>query len=74
VEPLIQTPREYILELADLEMPPSTQARLQALMDLNNEGELSEEERADLRALVDLSERIALIRGRARVLLQSAGR
>ena len=73
VESVIQAPSEYILELADLELPASTQAKLQTLMERNNEGALPEAERAELQALVDLCERIALIRGRARTLLRSVG-
>jgi hypothetical protein len=67
----IQAPFEYIEELAHLEFPASTRGKLRDLMDKNTDGTLSGEERRDLRALVELSERMALIRGQAKVLLQS---
>ncbi len=66
----IEAPSEWIEELSSLELPPAAQKRLQALMDANNEGRLDPAESDDLRALVELSERLALVRGRARLLLQ----
>ena len=38
-------------------------------MDRNNEGRLTENERSDLESLVELSERIAILRGKALILL-----
>ncbi|MBI2898993.1 MAG: hypothetical protein HYY17_02330 [Planctomycetes bacterium] len=70
----IQAPFDYIEELANLAFPSATQGKLRDLMDRNNEGTLSEDERRDLQALVELSERLALIRGRAKLLLQSPGK
>ena len=70
----IQAPFEYIEEIANLEFPTVTQGKLRDLMERNNEGGLSDGERQDLQALVELSERLALIRGQAKVLLQSLKR
>lgn len=67
----IQAPFEYIEELAHLEFPSSTRGKLRNLMDRNSEGTITQEEKRDLRALVELSERLALIRGQAKVLLQA---
>jgi hypothetical protein len=43
--------------------------RLQQLMDRNNEGQLTEQERADLAALAELSEQLSLVRAEALYLL-----
>ncbi|MBI2920224.1 MAG: hypothetical protein HYY18_03960 [Planctomycetes bacterium] len=67
----IEAPFEYIEELANLEIPAVTQGKLRDLMDRNTEGKLSEDERQNLQALVELSEQLALIRGQAKVLLKS---
>lgn len=65
----IETPFDLIEAMAAFEFPPATQARFVDLMARNNEGQLAPWERQDLRALVDLSERIAELRGRARLLI-----
>ncbi len=56
-------------ELAALRFPPKTDALLQQLMDRNTEGQLTEAERDELEALVELSERLALVRAQALRLL-----
>ena len=43
--------------------------RLQDLMDRNNEGKLTDQERADLAALAELSEQLSLVRAEALHLL-----
>jgi hypothetical protein len=53
-------------EVADaLRLPQRFDHRMQVLMDLNNEGKLSPEERAELEMLVELSEEMCLIRAAA---------
>jgi hypothetical protein len=66
---VIQAPLEMVEAVAALRLPPRTDARLQALMDRNNEGSLTPAERDDLEALVELSETISLIRAQALRLL-----
>lgn len=53
----------------DAKLPEHADRRLQDLMDQNNEGKLSEQERADLAALAEMSEQLALIRAEALHLL-----
>lgn len=65
----IEAPSDWIEELSSIELPPATQRKLQSLMDANNEGRLDTGEKEDLRALVELSERLALVRGKAKLLL-----
>jgi hypothetical protein len=65
----IAAPRELIEAFGTLRFPPKADALLQELMDRNNEGSLSEEERAELEALVELSETMSLLRSRALHLL-----
>lgn len=61
----IEAPRELVASVADFRFPPKIDARLQALMDRNTEGQLSEAEREELEALVELSETISLLRVQA---------
>ncbi len=65
----VEAPSDFMEELADFKFPPSTQRRLTQLMDKNNEGTLTAEEREDLKALVEISERMALLKGRAMLIL-----
>jgi hypothetical protein len=67
----IETPVELITSVADLRFPPKIDAHLQVLMDRNTEGQLSEAEREELEALVELSETISLLRVQA---LRALGR
>jgi hypothetical protein len=62
---VIETPREMVETVARLRLPPKTDRRLQDLMDRNNNGRLTPEERDDLEALVELCETIALVRAQA---------
>ncbi len=48
--------------MGDLRLPDRANRRLQELMDRNNEGLLTDVEREDLESLVELSERLALVR------------
>ncbi|MCH8047833.1 MAG: hypothetical protein IID44_29415 [Planctomycetes bacterium] len=67
----IDAPQEWVESVSDLRLPPKTDRRLQDLMDRNNEGLLTEVERADLESLVELSGRVSLVRAEA---LHLAGR
>ncbi len=58
----IETPVELVTSAADFRFPPKIDGHLQALMDRNTEGQLSEAEREELEALVELSETISLLR------------
>ena len=70
----VDVPLDLLEEIANLEFPASTQEALARLMDKNNEGRLSAEEREELRALVDLNERVSLLKGRAKLLLRGLDR
>jgi hypothetical protein len=61
----IEAPLELVTSVADLHFPSKINIHLQALMDRNTEGQLSEAEREELEALVELSERISLLRAQA---------
>ena len=65
----IDAPLEWVESVGNLRLPPKADRRLQELMDRNNEGLLTEAERADLESLVELSERISLVRAEALHLL-----
>jgi hypothetical protein len=69
VSSTIDAPLEWVESVGDLRLPPKADQRLQELMDRNNEGSLSDGERADLESLVELSERISLVRAQALHLL-----
>ncbi len=66
---VMQIPRELLEAMANLRLPPKTDQRLQQLMDKNTEGGLTENERAELEALVEFSETVAPVRARALQLL-----
>jgi len=62
-------PIEWVETIGKLALPAKADERLQALMDRNNEGLLSDAERTDLEALVEMSERLSLLRAEALFLL-----
>ncbi len=66
---VISAPTEWIESVGDLKLPEKTDRRLQELMDRNNEGQLTEAERRELESLVELSERLSLVRAEALHLL-----
>jgi hypothetical protein len=66
---VVQAPLEMVEAVAALRLPARSDRRLQMLMDRNNEGALTSEEREELEALVELSERISLVRAGALHLL-----
>jgi len=69
VSSTIDAPQEWVESVSDLRLPPKSDQRLQDLMDRNNEGLLTEAERADLESLVELSGRLSLVRAEALHLL-----
>ena len=67
--PTVEAPLEFVEALAALRLPQKADTHLQGLMDRNTEGLLSDSEREELEALVELSERLALLRAQALRLL-----
>jgi tRNA U34 5-carboxymethylaminomethyl modifying enzyme MnmG/GidA len=57
----IQAPLDMMESVAGFRLPERADRQLQRLMDRNTNGELSDEEREELAALVELSERISLL-------------
>ena len=66
---VISAPVKWIESVGALKLPDKTDRRLQELMDRNNEGDISDSERRELEALVELSERLSLVRAEALHLL-----
>jgi hypothetical protein len=62
---VISAPVDWIESVGNLRLPPKTDLRLQGLMHRNNEGLLSDGEREELEALVELSEQLSLVRAEA---------
>lgn len=62
---VISAPVDWIESVGNLRLPPKTDHRLRVLMDLNNEGRLTQGEREELEALAELSEQLALVRAEA---------
>jgi hypothetical protein len=69
MNPTIPAPTDWIDAIAELRFPPKADQQLQLLMDRNNEGKLSPQERDELEALAELSERLSLVRAKALQLL-----
>ena len=65
----VDAPLQWVESITMLRLPEQADQRLQDLMDRNNEGQLSDQERADLAALAELSERLSLVRAEALHLL-----
>lgn len=66
---IVEAPLELVEAVAALRLPVRADAKLQGLMDRNNEGKLTPTEREDLESLVELSETLAIVRARALNLL-----
>ena len=66
---VISAPVDWVELVSELRLPPKTDRRLQELMDRNNEGLLSDDERAELESLVEVAEKLSLARARALHLL-----
>lgn len=67
--PTVEAPLELVEALAALRFPQKTDALLQELMERNTEGRLTEGEREELEALVELSEQLTILRAQALRLL-----
>jgi hypothetical protein len=65
----VDAPVEWVEPIGQLRLPTKTDMRLQQLMDRNTEGRLAVGEREELESLVELSERLSLIRAEALLLL-----
>ncbi len=62
---VIAAPVDWIESVGNLRFLSKADHRLQELMDRNNEGLLSNDEREELEALAELSERLSLVRAEA---------
>jgi hypothetical protein len=62
---LVSAPVDWIESVGNLRLPAKADHHLQALMDRNNEGLLDQDEREELEALAELSERLSLVRAEA---------
>jgi hypothetical protein len=69
VSAVVSAPLQMVEAVAALHLPPIADRRLRVLMDRNNNGALSFEEREELESLVELSETISLVRADALELL-----
>ena len=61
----VDAPLQWVESITMLCLPEQADQRLQELMDRNNEGQLTDQERDDLAALAELSERLSLVRAEA---------
>jgi hypothetical protein len=66
---VITAPVEWVEAVGNLHLPFRADNRLQNLMDRNNEGLLTDSERDELEALVELSQTLSLVRSEAWQLL-----
>ena len=62
---VVEAPREMVEAVAALHLPPTADRRLQMLMDRNNNGALTADQREELESLAELSESISLVRANA---------
>jgi hypothetical protein len=62
-------PINWVESVSELKLPVKRHRRLQMLMDRNNEGQLTEEERSELESLVEMSQTLSLVRAEALHLL-----
>jgi hypothetical protein len=69
VSSTVATPVDWLETVGNLRIPAKADHRLQDLMEKNSEGQLSQPEKEELEAMVELSEQLALIRGEALQLL-----
>ena len=66
----VDAPLKWVESITMLRLPEHADRRLQELMDRNNEGQLSDQERADLAALAEMSEQLSLVRAESLHLLR----
>jgi hypothetical protein len=64
-----KNPRELAEAVVAARLPPATDQRLQHLMDRNNDGKLSQNEREELESLAAWSEMLSLLRAKALLFL-----
>jgi hypothetical protein len=69
MDSVISAPVDWVQSVGNLRFPAKADHRLQELMNRNNEGLLSQQERAELEALAELSEQLALVRAEAMQIL-----
>jgi hypothetical protein len=65
----VAAPVEWVESVGELRWPSRANERLQQLMDRNTEGLLTDAERTEFEALVELSEQLSLVRAQALYLL-----
>ena len=65
----IDAPLQWVENVSTLRLPEQADRHLQQLMDRNNEGLLTDQERKELAALAELSEHLSLVRAEALHLL-----
>lgn len=66
---VVPAPVDWVESVSRLRLPAKADRRLQELMDRNNEGRLTKEERSEMESLVEMSETISLVRAEALHLL-----
>lgn len=66
---VVSAPLSWVEAVSELRLPPHTDRRLQELMNRNTEGVITDGERADLASLVEVSEKMSLLRAEALHLL-----
>jgi hypothetical protein len=66
---VVSAPVDWVEAVSDLRLPATADRQLQELMDRNSEGLLNERERLAMEALVEVSERLSLVRAEALRLL-----
>ena len=69
VSTAVPAPVEWVESVSRLRLPAKADRRLQELMDRNTEGRLTQEEKAELESLVEMSETLSLVRAPALQLL-----
>lgn len=69
MSPVVPAPVDWVESVGQLRLPAKADRRLQELMDRNNEGRLTDPERAELESLVEVSETLSLVRAEALHLL-----
>jgi hypothetical protein len=65
----VAAPVEWVESVGELRLPSRANERLQRLMDRNTEGLLTDAERTEFEALVELSEQLSLVHAQALYLL-----
>ena len=66
---VVSAPLNWVEFISALKLPPKSDQRLQILMDRNNEGTLSDDERGELESLVEMSQTLSFARAQALHLL-----